>query len=130
MKTKPKKTIRVWRRGADHPEDVVIATERGDLMMNRVRKILLDPDADVELDKEDILAIVSSYVKKSKAMRRKDDTLDRKSDELRAIQERFGDLCLSIISDGSVNDLSPDVRSKVVDALGMLTSERYECCCM
>ena len=99
-------------------------------MMNRVRKILLDPDADVELDKEDILAIVSSYVKKSKAMRRKDDTLDRKSDELRAIQERFGDLCLSIISDGSVNDLSPDVRSKVVDALGMLTSERYECCCM
>lgn len=70
---------------------VTIATEGGDLMTNRLRRVLrnvyetrINPEdkrITVDIPDELVFQIVESYVRKSKAMRRMDRALDRKTQE-------------------------------------------------
>ncbi len=78
----------------DRKRIVLIATPNGDLMMNRLRRLLrvqeetaaLDEDERFKVDMPDqlIFQIVESYIRKSKAIRRKDRVLDRKETECEA----------------------------------------------
>lgn len=116
MKTAPYKTIRVWR--GNTPEDVIISTGHGDLMMNKLKHLLQDPEIEVEFNEEIALLIVSAYIKKTKAMRRKDVVLDNKSDQLSIMQKRLNELC-DILKTAPIIK-SADARRKfneIVDSL-------------
>ncbi len=98
---------------------VKIATERNDLMMNRLRRELRlereNPRVTIEPSNQLLLEVVEAYIKKSKAMKRMDRKLDNMRSENKEWQE-FGEALYMVLA--SLAGAAEDFIDAVVNTQG------------